>query len=223
VTVALAPPKAPPARQLILNGIFGENPVFRLALSLCPAVAVTTTVLNGLILGVAVLAVQVLSSLTVALVRGFIHPRVRIPTYTIIIAVWVSAIDMVLAAFTPALHAQVGLYIKLIVAFAIIISRLEMFASRYPLVPSFFDALGMGLGFLLALVVIGAMRELLGNGSIAGFRLLAGKPLLFFVLPAGGFFSIALLMALFNEVERRMSRDPAKLGGGRAAAGGGHA
>jgi electron transport complex protein RnfE len=222
MSVAPAAPKAPPIRQLILNGIFGENPVFRLALSLCPAVAVTTTVMNGLILGVAVLSVQVLSSVTVALVRGFIHPRVRIPTYTIIIAVWVSVIDMVLAAFTPNLHAQVGLYVKLIVAFAIIISRLEMFASRYPLVPSFYDGLGMGLGFLLALVVIGAMRELLGNGSIAGFQLLAKKPLLFFVLPAGGFFSIALLMALFNEIERRVSRgtgkDPA-----RAAAGGGHA
>ena len=108
--------------------------MFRLALSLCPAVAVTTTVMNGVILGVAVLLVQVLSSVTVALARGMIHPRVRIPVYTIIIAVWVSVIDMTLAAFVPALYAQVGLYVKLIVAFAIIISRLEVFASRQPLV-----------------------------------------------------------------------------------------
>ena len=130
------PGPVPSARELILNGIFAENPVFRLALSLCPAVAVTTTVLNGVLLGVAVLLVQVLSSVTVALARGFIHPRVRIPVYTIIIAVWVSAIDMALQAFTPALYAQVGLYVKLIVAFAIIISRLEVFASRQPLVPN---------------------------------------------------------------------------------------
>lgn len=209
--------RPPGALQLLLNGILAENPVFRLALSLCPAVAVTTTVLNGFILGVAVLAVQVLSSVTVAIVRGLIHPRVRIPVYTIIIAIWVSAIDMTLAAFTPALYAQVGLYIKLIVAFAIIISRLEVFASRQPLVPSFWDGFGMGLGFLLALVVIGAFRELLGNGSFAGIPLLHGKPLLFFALPAGGFFSIALLMAFFNRIERAVSGDVKK-----PASGGGH-
>ena len=205
MSTALHPGPPPRARDLILNGIFGENPVFRLALSLCPAVAVTTTVMNGVLLGVAVLLVQVLSSLTVTLTRRWIHPRVRIPIYTIIIAVWVSIIDMTLAAFTPALYAQVGLYVKLIVAFAIIISRLEVFASRQPLVPSFFDGLGMGLGFLLALVVIGAMRELLGSGALAGIQLSPGKPLLFFALPAGGFFSIALLMALFNRIERQVT------------------
>ena len=209
MSTVLHPGPAPSAKQLILNGIFAENPVFRLALSLCPAVAVTNTVLNGLLLGVAVLCVQVLSSVTVTLARGLIHPRVRIPVYTIIIAVWVSAIDMTLAAFTPALYAQVGLYVKLIVAFAIIISRLEVFASRQPLVPTFFDGLGMGLGFLIALLTIGAFRELLGSGSFAGIPLAPGKPLLFFALPAGGFFSIALLMAFFNWVERRR-------GGGRA-------
>jgi len=218
VSTVLHPGPAPGARQLILNGIFAENPVFRLALSLCPAVAVTTTVLNGLLLGVAVLCVQVLSSVTVALARGLIHPRVRIPVYTIIIAVWVSAIDMTLAAFTPALYAQVGLYVKLIVAFAIIISRLEVFASRQPLVPTFFDGLGMGLGFLLALVTIGAFRELLGTGSFAGIPLAPGKPLLFFALPAGGFFSIALLMAFFNWVERRTGAGRT----GPAVPGGGH-
>jgi len=140
----------------------------------------------------------------VALTRSFIHPRVRIPVYTIIIAVWVSVIDMVLAASAPLLYAQVGLYVKLIVAFAIIISRLEVFASRYPLTPSLVDGFGMGLGFLFALLTIGAMRELLGAGSIAGFQLTPGKPLLFFALPAGGFFSIALLIALMNVLERRM-------------------
>jgi electron transport complex protein RnfE len=215
VEITPPPPRPPGARELILNGIFAENPVFRLALSLCPAVAVTTTVMNGLFLGVAVLLVQVLSSGTVALARGFIHPRVRIPVYTIIIAVWVSVIDMTLAAFAPGLYAQVGLYVKLIVAFAIIISRLEVFASKFPLVPSLWDGLGMGLGFLIALVTIGALRELLGNGSLLGVALAPQKPLLFFALPAGGFFSIALLMALFNRVER------ARGGAKRPAAGGG--
>lgn len=218
-----AKPKAPSAGRLLLNGLFAENPVFRLALSLCPAVAVTTTVANGIMLGIAVLSVQVLSSCTVALVRQWIHPQVRIVVYTIIIAIWVSTIDMVLAAAAPVLYAQVGLYIKLIVAFAIIISRLEVFASRYPLVPTFFDGFGMGFGFLFALVLIGALRELLGAGSILGHQLTPNKPLLFFALPAGGFFSIAIFMALFNLIEDAVT----KWRGGeeapkRAAAGGAH-
>ena len=208
--------KPPGVWELLVNGIVHENPVFRLALSLCPAVAVTTTVANGIILGIAVLAVQVLSSVTVALTRSLIHPRVRIPVYTIIIAVWVSAIDMALAAFAPALYAQVGLYVKLIVAFAIIISRLEVFASRQPLVPSFFDGLGMGLGFLIALLLIGAVRELLGAGALLGFAVLPARPLLFFALPAGGFFTIALLMAFFQHLERRSGGKP------RAASGASH-
>ena len=204
------------AKTLLLNGIFSENPVFRLALSLCPAVAVTNTVKNGLMLGVAVVFVQVASSITVGLVRQWIHPRVRIPIYTIIIAVWVSAIDMVLAGFFPEIYAQVGLYVKLIVAFAIIISRLEAFASKMPLIPTFWDGLGMGLGFLLALLVIGAFRELLGNGSFLGYALTTEKPLLFFALPAGGFFSISLLMAFFNYIEQRSNK------GARPVAAGGH-
>ncbi|HEU4941187.1 MAG TPA: electron transport complex subunit RsxE [Candidatus Eisenbacteria bacterium] len=213
--------RPPSAWSLIKNGIFAENPVFRLALSLCPAVAVTTTVMNGVMLGVAVLFVQVLSSVTVALTRRWIHPRVRIPVYTIIIAVWVSTIDMVLSGFFPALYAQVGLYVKLIVAFAIIISRLEVFASRMPLVPTFWDGFGMGLGFLIALVAIGVLREVLGSGSILGIQLTPEKPLLFFALPAGGFFSIAILMAFFNALEKRAARgkgEPAP----KAAAGGAH-
>jgi electron transport complex protein RnfE len=220
MSVVPVPGKTPGARFLILNGIFQENPVFRLALSLCPAVAVTTTVMNGLILGIAVLMVQVLSSCTVALTHQWIHAKVRIPIFTIIIAVWVSAIDMSLAAFVPTLYAQVGLYVKLIVAFAIIISRLEVFASRQPLTASFWDGLGMGLGFLIALLAIGSFRELLGNGSVAGLHLVAFKPLLFFALPAGGFFSIALLMAFFNFVERKVtgqSSASADAGGSHAA------
>jgi len=218
-----APPPPPPTGQLLLNGIFSENPVFRLALSLCPAVAVTTTVWNGIFLGVAVLLVQVLSSVTVALLHGRIHARVRIPAYTIIIAVWVSVIDMTLAATAPSLYAQVGLYVKLIVAFAIIISRLEVFASRYPVAPSFFDGLGMGLGFLFALITISALRELLGNGSLLGVRLVPGHPLLFFALPAGGFFTIALLMAMFNAIEQRVAAGKGVHAVATGTHGGGHA
>lgn len=207
-------PSAPPTRELLWRGFFSENPVFRLALSLCPAVAVTTSVKNGFLMGVAVLAVQVLSSVTVAAVKVWIHDKVRIPVYTIIIALWVSVIDMVLAAYAPDVYAEIGLYIKLIVAFAIIISRLEVFASRYPVVPSLMDGVGMGLGFLFAMTLIGAVREVLGNGSIWGIQIVSGRPILLFILPAGGFFTIGLLMAAMNWIDVRRGKKLAEGKGG---------
>ena len=193
--------KVPKTGELLWKGFFAENPVFRLALSLCPAVAVTTSVKNGLMMGIAVLAVQVLSSMAVAIFKNFIHDKVRIPVYTIIIALWVSAIDMILAAVAPAVYAEIGLYIKLIVAFAIIISRLEVFASKYPLGSSMIDGFAMGLGFLFAMVLIGAIREVLGNGSFWGISLINAKPILLLILPAGGFFTIGLLMAAMNWID----------------------
>ena len=209
------PRPPPPVAELLLRGVFAENPVFRLALSLCPAVAVTTTVKNGMMLGVAVLAVQVLSSVTASVFKNWINSKIRIPVYTLIIAVWVSGMDMVLAAYFPMTYEQVGLYIKLIVAFAIIISRLELFASKYPVTPSFFDGLGMGLGFFVAMVLTGGCRELIGSGSILGIALVPFKPLLIVVLPAGGFFTIGLIMALFNWVDVLGGKKlPAVSGGG---------
>ncbi len=195
--------KIPPATELLWRGFFAENPVFRLALSLCPAVAVTTSVKNGLYMGLAVLAVQVLSSLTVAIFKNWIHDKVRIPVYTIIIAVWVTVIDMVLAAFAPAVYTEIGLYIKLIVAFAIIISRLEVFASRHSVWPSVMDGIGMGAGFCFAMVLIGSFREVLGSGSFWGIPIVDARPILLLILPAGGFFIIGLLMAAMNWVDLR--------------------
>lgn len=191
----------PSTKELLVRGLFRENPVFRLALSLCPAVAVTTSVQNGILLGVAVLLVQVLSSATTSLFKKWINPKVRVPVFTILIALWVTVMDMTLAAFFPSAYESVGLYIKLIVAFAIIISRLELFAVKQPLLPSVYDGLGMGLGFLMALVLVGAFRELLGNGSIMGYSLVPFKPMLLIILPAGGFFTLGLIMALFNWVD----------------------
>ena len=192
---------SPPVSTLLMRGLFDENPVFRLALSLCPAVAVTTTVKNGLLLGVAVFIVQVLSSVSASVLKNVIIPKIRIPIFTIIIAIWVSVMDMVLAAFFPDLYAQVGLYVKLIVAFAIIISRMELFAMKHPVMPSFWDGFGMGLGFLVAMILTGALRELLGSGSVFGFQIVDFNPLLLVILPAGGFFTIGLIMALFNWVD----------------------
>ena len=116
--------------QLVSNGILNDNPIFRLALSMCPAVGISTTVMNGIMLGIAVLFVQVFSSCTIALIKDYIHPRIRIPTYTLTIATWVTVIDLVLAAYMPAAYKEMGIFVKLIVAFAIITMRLEVFACK---------------------------------------------------------------------------------------------
>jgi len=187
--------------QLITRGILSENPIFKLALSMCPAVGISTTVMNGLMLGIAVLFVQVFSSVTISLFKNLIHPRIRIPTYTLTIATWVTAIDLVLAAYMPEAYAKMGIFVKLIVAFAIITMRLEMFACKESVNDSFWDGLGMGLGFMVGMVVIGFVRELLGSGMIMGYDVLGFKPLLFFILPSAGFFVVGLMMAFFNWIE----------------------
>jgi electron transport complex protein RnfE len=167
--------------ELLGRGILSENPIFRLALSMCPAVGISTTVMNGLMLGVAVLLVQVFSSVT--------------------IATWVTVIDLVMAAYLPEAYAKMGIFIKLIVAFAIITMRLEMFACKEKVSDSFWDGVGMGLGFMVGMVVIGFVRELLGSGAILGYDVLGFKPLLFFILPSAGFFVVGLMMAFFNWIE----------------------
>lgn len=187
--------------ELLGRGILSENPIFRLALSMCPAVGISTTVLNGLMLGVAVLLVQVFSSVTIALFKDLIHPRIRIPSYTLTIATWVTVIDLAMAAYLPGAYAKMGIFIKLIVAFAIITMRLEMFACKEKVSDSFWDAVGMGIGFMVGMVVIGFVRELLGSGAIFGYDVLGFKPLLFFILPSAGFFVVGLMMAFFNWVE----------------------
>jgi len=187
--------------QLITRGILSENPIFKLALSMCPAVGISTTVMNGVMLGIAVLFVQVFSSVTIAIFKNVIHPRIRIPTYTLTIATWVTVIDLVLAAYMPEAYAKMGIFVKLIVAFAIITMRLEMFACKESVNDSFWDGLGMGLGFMVGMVVIGFFRELLGSGAILGYDVLGFKPLLFFILPSAGFFVVGLMMAFFNWIE----------------------
>jgi len=187
--------------QLVVNGILNENPIFRLVLSMCPAVGISTTVMNGFMLGIAVLFVQVFSSCTIALFKNVIHPRIRIPTYTLTIATWVTVIDMVLAAYLPEAYAKMGIFVKLIVAFAIITMRLEMFACKESVNASFWDGIGMGLGFMFGMMALGFVRELLGLGTILGYDVLGFKPLLFFVLPFAGFFCVGLMMAFFNYIE----------------------
>ncbi|CAG35502.1 electron transport complex subunit RsxE [Desulfotalea psychrophila] len=187
--------------QLVSRGILSQNPIFKLALSMCPAVGISTTVMNGLLLGIAVFFVQVCSSVTISLFKNKIHPRIRIPSYTLTIATWVTVIDLVLAAYLPDAYAKMGIFVKLIVAFAIITMRLEMFASKEDVKDSFWDGVGMGLGFMVGMMAIGFVRELLGLGTLFGYDILGFKPLLFFVLPSAGFFVVGLMMAFFNWIE----------------------
>jgi electron transport complex protein RnfE len=192
--------------QLLSRGILSENPIFRLALSMCPAVGISTTVMNGIMLGIAVFFVQVFSSVTISAFKDYIHPRIRIPSYTLTIATWVTVIDLVLAAYMPGAYAKMGIFVKLIVAFAIITMRLEMFACKEKVSDSFWDAVGMGLGFMVGMCVIGAFRELFGSGMILGYDILGYKPLLFFILPSAGFFVVGLMMAFFNWIEAGYKR-----------------
>lgn len=188
-------------KELILNGIVKENTIFKLALSLCPSIAVTSSLKNGVLMGVAVLFVQVMVNTTISLIRHFIHPKVRLPIFMLIISGWVTVTDMSMAAAVPDVYKQMGLYIQLIVAFASILARAEMFASKNRIAPSMADGIGMGLGFLFALTVISFFRELIGKGSLWGFPIINAKPLLIAILPAGGFLAVGILMAFFNWID----------------------
>jgi electron transport complex protein RnfE len=200
--------------ELLKNGMFGENTIFRMAISLCPAIAVTNSLKNGITLGLAVVFVQVMVNITVSALRKFIHPKIRIPIFMFIIAGYVSIIDMVMAAYARAAYREIGLYIQIIVAFASIFARAEVFASKNRVDKAFFDGLGMGIGFLLAMIVISFFRELLGKGTLFGFPVVAGKPLLIMILPAGGFLAVGLLMGFFNWIDIRFY-------GGKGASGAG--
>jgi len=197
--------------DLIKNGIFRENTIFKLALSLCPSIAVTNNLRNGVLMGIAVLFVQVMVNTTISSMRNFIHPRIRLPIFMLIISGWVTVTDMTMAAFAREAYKQMGLYIQLIVAFASILARAEMFASKNKIAPSMFDGIGMGLGFLFALTIISFFRELLGKGSLWGFQIINAKPLLIMILPAGGFFAVGILMGFFNWMEKRFSKKSANM------------
>lgn len=190
-------------KDQILNGIIKENTIFKLALSLCPSIAVTNNLKNGVFMGGAVLFVQVMVNMTISLMRNVIHPKVRLPIFMLVISGWVTVTQMVMAAFAPDVYSKVGLYIALIVAFASILARAEMFASKNSFLPSMADGLGMGIGFLFALTTISFFRELVGKGSLWGYPIINTKPVLLLILPAGGFFAVGILMAGFNWINAR--------------------
>ena len=186
--------------QIILNGILKNNPTFVLVLGMCPTLGTTTSAVNGLGMGVATMAVLIMSNLVISLIKNFIPDKVRIPAFIVVIASFVTIIQMLMQAYVPSLYASLGVFIPLIVVNCIILGRAEAFASKNGALDSILDGVGIGLGFTLSLTVIGAVREVLGSGAIFGYNLGCGDYMpLVFVLAPGGFLVLGFLMVLFNK------------------------
>jgi len=186
------------------KGLVAENPIFVLALSLCPALAVTTTIANALTMGLSVMFVISCNNFIVSLTRRLVNPKVRVPIYITSIATVVTVVELLLKAFLPLLYAELGIYLQLIVVFAIILARAEVFASKHAPVPAFFDGFGMGCGFTFAMLLIGAIRELLGAGTLLGHPIFGPDypPALIMVLPPGAFILIGYLVGcakMYND------------------------
>lgn len=186
------------------KGFIRENPLFRLVLGMCPALAVTTMAINGVAMGLAATAVLVGSNLVISILRRFIPSQVRIPVFIVVIASFVTIIDMVMAGYFYELHKVLGLFIPLIVVNCIILGRAEAFASRNPILLSLADGLGMGLGFTLALVILGSVREILGSGTIFGVPIFASgfEPAVIMLLPPGAFLALGLLLGVMNKLTK---------------------
>jgi Na+-translocating ferredoxin:NAD+ oxidoreductase subunit E len=190
------------------KGIFMENPIFVLALSLCPALAVTSTVKNAMTMGLAVMFVLTMNNLSVSLTRKVVNPKVRVPIYITSIATIVTVVQLLLQAFAPELYKALGIYLALVVVFAIILARAEVFAAKNKAIPSVADGLGMGTGFFVAMTIIGVIRELFGYGSILGFQVLGSwynAPLIF-ILPPGAFILIGYLVAIAKVLTQKAEK-----------------
>jgi electron transport complex protein RnfE len=204
--------------DIFYKGLFEQNPIFRLALSLCPALAVTSTAMNALAMGLSVLFVITANNMVVSIFRKFVNPKVRVPVYITSIATIVTVVQLVLQAFLPALYKELSIYLALIVVFAIILARAEVFAAKNGVIPSMFDGLGMGTGFAGAMVLIGVIRELFGAGTVFGMSVFgeAYNPALIMILPPGGFILIGLMIASFNIIGEYQAK--AKAAAGRSEA-----
>ena len=197
------------------KGILAENPTLRLVLGTCPTLATTTSVTSALGMGVAASVVLVCSNIVISALRKVIPDRVRIPAYVVVIASFVTIVQMLVKAFAPELDEQLGVYLPLIVVNCIILGRAEAFASKNPVLASAVDGLGMGVGFTAALFLMGAVREILGAGSFAGISIpfLSSNPMLIFILPPGGFFVFGVLMATVNRIAESRGKPRAELRG----------
>ena len=189
--------------QLITKGILKENPTFALILGMCPTLGITSTAINGMGMGVATMAVLILSNMAISLIKNLIPSKVRIPAFIVVIASFVTIIGMLIKAYLPALDASLGVFIPLIVVNCIILGRAEAFASKNGVFDSALDGVGIGLGFTLSLTVIGAVREVLGSGAIFGYTFASDVMPLLFILAPGGFLVLGYLMVVFNKIAKR--------------------
>ena len=196
--------------KILTNGFFKENPIFVLALALCPTLAVTTSVINAIGMGVSTTFVLICSNILISLIKDFIPSKIRIPCYIVVIATFVTITDLVMAAFVPELHQNLGLFIPLIVVNCIILGRAEAFAQKNNVVNSMFDGLGMGIGFTGALVLVGAVREVLGAGTLFDIPVLPqtylDNPMLVFILAPGAFLTLGLLLGLINLINQKKEK-----------------
>ena len=205
--------------ERLYNGIVKENPTFVLTLGMCPTLAVTTSAKNGLGMGLTTMVVLALSNAFISLLRKVIPDKVRIPAFIVIIASFVTVMELLLEGFLPSLYDALGIYIPLIVVNCIILGRAEAYASKNPVLPSLFDGIGMGLGFTIALTMIGAVRELLGTGQIFGVTIMPSGyvPVSIFIMAPGAFFVLAMLTAIQNQVKingEKKGKDMSKIGSG---------
>ena len=184
------------------KGFIKDNPVFVLLLGLCPTLAVTSSAINGLGMGLATTFVLVCSNMVISLIKNLIPDKVRIPSFIVIIASFVTIVELIMEGFAPALFEALGIFIPLIVVNCIVLGRAEGFASKQSFISSLIDGLGMGLGFAFALTLLGAVREALGNGSIFGYKFIEGDAILVFILSPGAFIVLGYLIALLNRFKK---------------------
>ena len=189
--------------QNFTKGLIKENPIFVLLLGMCPTLGVTSSAINGLGMGLATCFVLIMSNMVISLISNQIPDKVKIPSFIVIIATFVTVISFLMEAYTPALHAQLGVFIPLIVVNCIVLGRAEAFASKNKVIPSILDGAGMGLGFSLALTLLGSVRELLGSGKVFGITLFNDTyGMLIFVLAPGAFIALGYLIAIINRIKK---------------------
>ena len=184
------------------KGIIKENPVLVMLLGLCPVLGVTSSAINGMGMGVATMFVLIMANVTISIVKTQIPDNVRIPAYIVIIASFVTCVQLLMEAFTPDLFAQLGVFIPLIVVNCVVLGRAEAFAAKNNVWSSFLDGAGMGLGFTIALTMLGGIREILGTGSIFDFKFIAGDGILIFILAPGAFIALCFLIAFINHLKK---------------------
>ena len=185
--------------QLITKGLVKDNPTFVLILGMCPTLATTSSAINGLSMGLATLFVLILSNIVISAIATAVPDKVHIPVYIVVIATFVTVLQLLMQAYVPAVYATLGLFIPLIVVNCIVLGRAEAFANKNGIIDSTLDGLGVGLGFTVSLTVIGLVREILGNGSVFGFKFIDGDGILAFIMAPGAFLVLGYLMVLFNK------------------------